>query len=48
MGKAHGCVYVATVDYQAGVVSTRIDPAMTNRAVFAEALGGIGRHWWRH
>jgi len=31
-------VYFVTVDFKAGVVSTRIDPAMTNHAALVEAL----------
>lgn len=37
IGRIDG-VYVATVDYKTGVVSTRIDPAKTNRAALEEAL----------
>lgn len=37
IGRIDG-VYFATVDYKTGVVSTRIDPAMTNRAALEEAL----------
>ena len=37
IGRIDG-VYFATVDYKAGVVSTRIDPAKTNRAALEEAL----------